>query len=90
MLYVCIVLEEIITIFSISFTLQFIISLFTIVDCVSNKIIIFTSWYLHQASGSNDDRTVSLIHVAGQSAVGRVVRIGSTMQSGWSFTLAHL
>lgn len=89
MLYVCIVLEEIITIFFISFTLQFIISLFAIVDCVSNKIFIFTSWYLHQASG-NDDRTVSLIHVPGQSAVGRVVRIRSTMQSGWSFTLAHL
>lgn len=87
MLYVCIVLEEI-TIFFISFTLQFIISLFAI-DCVSNKIIIFTSWYLHQASG-NDDRTVSLKHVAGQSTVGRVVRIHSTMQSGWSFTLAHL
>lgn len=90
MLYVCIVLEEIITIFFISFTLQFIISLFAVVDCVSNKIIIFTSWYLHQASG-NDDRTVSLLqHVAGQSAVGRVARIRSTMQSGWSFTLAHL
>lgn len=84
MLYVCIILEEIITIFFISLTLQLLI-----VDCVSNKIIIFTSWYLHHASG-NYDRTVSLIHLAGQSAVGRVVRINSTMQSGWSFTLAHL